>query len=478
MLWQIPDIAIVGKSFVLASLVVGENTLIPPITEFVITGGYYETGDNGNATYKRVDAEPSHSGKFQSADGAWWELFSTTINPFIFGAKLSDEDSTNNIQDMVNWAFENSSAGNIIVMDGSNGNFTIEQPIIYPSGEFVKLQNMRLIASNDFPDTSYMIEVLSQDADLCNHDLTFENLVLDANHTGGCLAIDNYIRIDINNCKFLHFSTDGLKLLATLDSHECCVTQCWAFEYLYGEAGYDNPTPTSVGFNVRSFDNSLTDCISYYTGNGMVIAGQYNLITKAHCGGPTNGILIEETGPFNSLVQCYIDVGQLQIINPWNTEIIGCKFLTNTTDANFNFITLKAASPNLAIIGLKIEGCSFHSINATLNPIIVDDSDGNFNAAFIVDCYIKNNSFINCDKKFTEVNDKLFENASTDWVFDLDNYFPFGSVQYAFITAQSNVPAAAFSINSIVNNVVSVKASTANNATVFIKAGINTGITN
>lgn len=48
--------------------------------------GYASPGDGGGALYKRVVSEPSHEGKIQSADGAWWELSELTVNPTMFGA--------------------------------------------------------------------------------------------------------------------------------------------------------------------------------------------------------------------------------------------------------------------------------------------------------------------------------------------------------------------------------------------------------
>lgn len=38
------------------------------------TTGYAASGDGGSALYKRVASEPSHAGKFQTADGDWWEI--------------------------------------------------------------------------------------------------------------------------------------------------------------------------------------------------------------------------------------------------------------------------------------------------------------------------------------------------------------------------------------------------------------------
>lgn len=60
---------------------------IPAAVTTLATTGYAVAGDPGAAPYKRVVSEPLHEGKFQSADGAWWEL--NTDEPFIemFGGK-------------------------------------------------------------------------------------------------------------------------------------------------------------------------------------------------------------------------------------------------------------------------------------------------------------------------------------------------------------------------------------------------------
>ena len=48
--------------------------------------GHSVAGDGGGALYKRVPSEPSHPGKIQSADGAWWEIAETLVNARQFGA--------------------------------------------------------------------------------------------------------------------------------------------------------------------------------------------------------------------------------------------------------------------------------------------------------------------------------------------------------------------------------------------------------
>lgn len=50
--------------------------------------GYYAAGDGGGETYKKVGSEPSHGGKFQIAEGSWYEIAPAgEINVKSFGAK-------------------------------------------------------------------------------------------------------------------------------------------------------------------------------------------------------------------------------------------------------------------------------------------------------------------------------------------------------------------------------------------------------
>ncbi|SDP92565.1 Carbohydrate binding domain-containing protein [Phyllobacterium sp. YR620] len=57
--------------------------------------GYGSAGDGGGGLYVRVGSEPSHAGKLQSADGAWWQLSTDTAHPRMFNApgNLTGDDS-------------------------------------------------------------------------------------------------------------------------------------------------------------------------------------------------------------------------------------------------------------------------------------------------------------------------------------------------------------------------------------------------
>lgn len=59
---------------------------IPPIIDEVEILNYATAGDGGGGRYVRALSEPSHAGKFQSANGVWWELANEIVKPAMLGA--------------------------------------------------------------------------------------------------------------------------------------------------------------------------------------------------------------------------------------------------------------------------------------------------------------------------------------------------------------------------------------------------------
>lgn len=81
-----------GSCALMATLNDAASSSINATVNYIITNGYRAAGDGGGATYIRVTSQPSHPGKFQSADGAWWEFDGPEINLFQAGA-LGDSTS-------------------------------------------------------------------------------------------------------------------------------------------------------------------------------------------------------------------------------------------------------------------------------------------------------------------------------------------------------------------------------------------------
>lgn len=69
--WATPNL---GDTIQVGARASVATTTIPAAINAIRTSGYAAAGDGGDALYKRVVSEPSHAGKAQSADGAWWEI--------------------------------------------------------------------------------------------------------------------------------------------------------------------------------------------------------------------------------------------------------------------------------------------------------------------------------------------------------------------------------------------------------------------
>lgn len=397
-----------------------------------------------------------------------------TINVKDFGA-VGDgvSDDTAAIQKAVTYAF---GAGCKIEIDGNGGEYTISTPIIYPAGSLVTLRNMKLVAAACFDKSKYMVEVTSQKDGLCNHDLSFEDLIMDASHRGGCLLVDNYIRVIVSNCTFLHFSTCGIRLDKTKDSHECLISKVWAFEFLYGEPGFSTPTPSSTGLQINSPDNEINQYVSYYTGRGIVINAHYNLISQAHVGCGIYALYITQNAAWTSINQCYIDSASVLWENPWNTEFSGCKFLTNTETASFAFVIIRPMAANTFMRGAKITQCSFHNMgSATVISVKNDASSGWFDYANLRSNYIENNSFNNTTEAYTRLRTSSYKAGASLWTFNLANYFPIGSIQK--VTCSYYCKTSAIFPISVITSIsgtdVTVSNSIASNGTMFIDVDVN-----
>ncbi len=80
------------------------TTTIAPTISAIQTTGYSAIGDGGEALYARVAIEPSHAGKVQSADGAWWELRADIVDIRMFGANKDNLDNTAQINNAIAYA--------------------------------------------------------------------------------------------------------------------------------------------------------------------------------------------------------------------------------------------------------------------------------------------------------------------------------------------------------------------------------------
>jgi len=79
-------VAVATHAYAVSTVERAKLIAIPLIVRRLEVLGYYIARDGGGGNYKRVAAQPAHNGKFQSADGAWWELTENVVSPLMFGA--------------------------------------------------------------------------------------------------------------------------------------------------------------------------------------------------------------------------------------------------------------------------------------------------------------------------------------------------------------------------------------------------------
>lgn len=74
-----------GAQYVVSTM---SAVTLPSAVTAIRVGGYYTPGDGGAALYKFVASQPTHAGKFQTADARWWELQSSgEVHIAQFGGK-------------------------------------------------------------------------------------------------------------------------------------------------------------------------------------------------------------------------------------------------------------------------------------------------------------------------------------------------------------------------------------------------------
>lgn len=96
-----------------------EVTPVPTDYTHLRTAGFNIVGDGGGALYKRSAVEPDHIAKFQSADGAWWELAATKVCPEMFGARADGvSDDAEYIQAAVDYMFDKPFGGEFSLLPG------------------------------------------------------------------------------------------------------------------------------------------------------------------------------------------------------------------------------------------------------------------------------------------------------------------------------------------------------------------------
>ncbi|CAI0401508.1 unnamed protein product [Linum tenue] len=211
-----------------------------------------------------------------------------------------------------------------IVIDLQGGNFLISKPIRFPPGTGnIVVQSGSLRASDDFPANRHLIELWSLSPRVTDkasyyEGITFRDIIFDSSYRGGGIRVVDSVRIRIDHCFFLHFTTHAV---------------------------------------------------------GIVLRSEANTVTGVHCYNKADvyggvGILVKPEASLTRIGNCYMDFTGVVIEDPSQVRVTDGLFIGG---ANVVLRSIKGS-----ISGLNIEGNMFRGYEGVGNSIV--ELDGNFTA--------------------------------------------------------------------------------------------------
>ncbi|KDP30157.1 hypothetical protein JCGZ_18190 [Jatropha curcas] len=364
-----------------------------------------------------------------------------------------------------------------VVIDLQGGNYKISKPIRFPAsgGGNVVVKGGTIRASDTFPNDQHLIQLWSTNSkvldqkhstqlqgfydakDLTNiiyyEDITFRDILFDLNYKGGGIFITDSARIRINNCFFLHFTTQGILVQK---GHETFISNCFLGQHstVGGDTGERDFSGTAI--DLASNDNAITDVAIFSAAIGILLRGQANILTGVHCYNKATywggiGILVKLYASLTRIDNCYLDYNSIVMEDPSQVHVTNGLFIG---DGN---VVLKAI--NGKISGLNIINNMFNGNKNKMVPIV--KLDGEFKS---VDQVVVNQNNVNGMGMRSTIG-RLTVGAGSNggtrkWVADFSSVLVFpdriSHFQCSFYSS-NNKGFMAFLVTNVSNNVVVVE---------------------
>ncbi|KEH31416.1 putative polygalacturonase [Medicago truncatula] len=359
-----------------------------------------------------------------------------------------------------------------VIIDLQGGDYKISKPITLLPGGNIVVKGGTLRASDTFPGDRHLVEMWSsnskklqtkeymqggnfsgiyaQNNGIYYEDVTFRDILFDSRYRGGGLFIVDSARTRINNCFFLHFTTEGILVQ---QGHETFISSCFLGQHSTVGGDHGEKDYSGVGIDLASNDNAITDVAIFSAATGIVLRGQANILSGVHCynkaaGFGGIGILVKLAG--NSLTRidnCYMDYTGIVTEDPVQVHVTNCLFLG---DAN---ILIKAAEGQ--ILGLNIVDNMFNGDPNKKVPIV--SLEGQFSN---VDQVVIDRNNVNGMGLRSTVGKLTVSGNGTKWEADFSSVLVFPNrishVQYSFY-AQGEPKFVAHSVTNVSDNVVVVE---------------------
>ncbi|XP_058072173.1 polygalacturonase QRT3-like [Magnolia sinica] len=364
-----------------------------------------------------------------------------------------------------------------VVIDLQGGDYKIGKPIRFPPAfGNVVIHGGTLRASSDFAPEGYLIE-LSQDesatakllktsviqehefADMkLGHvsfqyeDITVRDILFDSNFRGGGIVVIDAVRTRIDNCFFIHFTTEGILVER---GHETFISSSFLGQRLTAGGDPHEKEFSGTAIDLASNDNTITDVAIFSAAIGVVLRGQANILTGVHCYNKATywggiGVHVKLAGLGQTRIDnCYMDYTGILLEDPVQVHITNGFFLGN---ANIVLKSVKGRISGLNIVDNMFAGSGWGT------PIVhLDESMGQFTS--IDQVVIERNNVREMKLKST-VGKVTVAGKGTQWVanFTSELVFPnrISHLQYSFYSKGGTSGLATHGVTSVSGNVVIV----------------------
>ncbi|CAN1225531.1 Polygalacturonase QRT3 [Linum grandiflorum] len=251
-----------------------------------------------------------------------------------------------------------------IVLDLQGGNFLISKPIQLPSGRgnFV-VRSGTFRATNDFPGNRHLIELWSTNSQQkpgkgsYYEGITFRDILFDSTYRGGGIRVVDSVRIRIDHCFFLHFTTQGILVIK---GHETFVSNCFLGQNPTVGGDRDEIRYSGTAVDIDSNDNALTNVAIFSAAVGVVLRSEANTVTAVHCYNKANvyggvGIVVKPEASLTRITGCYMDFTDVVIEDPDQVRVSDGLFIGGAN------VVVKSIRGSIS--GLNVEGNMFRGIS-------------------------------------------------------------------------------------------------------------------
>lgn len=345
---------------------------IPSSVSSISIRGYSSVNDGGEWPLAvRTTSPPSHSGKIQSADGAWWVIVSNTLNPRMFGARAITEtgyatyDSRAAIQvalDILKNPPETSIPGNWNykrnqfrgrTLDLAGGVYLVSGPLDFQLAQGITIQNGTIIADASSSLWTGLMETDPETAVLTNKggrvtNLSLRNVTIECNEVTNGIYLDRPIHGSVVDVEVFGFwnKSFGIKVDnstnpgATYASNLVLVNP-----KTYGLIGGDNAIlskmPTATGILMRNGDCQIIggECNRVLVGIDWTADG---IVNNFHFS-PYKVGLPAAAAVTNGSVTCTVNVGSTGVvIRPYDSL-----WFDNDTSRTYTAVAVSGATVTL-----------------------------------------------------------------------------------------------------------------------------------